>query len=591
MGYYDNPPMINKNQGWDSVSAGILSASESIAKGILARGERKREEEKERKLTIQKLQDQKNKTDLFYNDKMSDWSKSHTKVGGGVDEQINTILQQKIQLAADSQIALLNETDPKIRQSYLKNIRDADGFMNNAANASKAIAMDTATWREGASAISVGVPGGWAINGNPEQIKSRRSALEIMGGLDGLYENTNMSVEEDGTGAGFNIKISGRHKGEGADFEPITINSDSYLKADAAGTGGFLSKVESLDDFYKASKKTIVDDKGKILPGYLSGTFETVDLPSKGNTGGTVKDTWQIQGGQRLETDALRTQIKSSAEIKAAAYLKADKEQSLRTLLDYTLEMQPGYYDETFKNLGGPETQKAELTRLLTDSSFNKFTADLHKTQESGQTVYWGPDSKVGQKDKPSATELRGDKEDKQPPTTYQEDYYKDIISGYRLKPGEKKDGKVAYKTRSILVDNLNKLSGKQDKFITREELLKMYKNSPYKSGNFDTGLTLQEAYEKGKIKVKPEESFVSSFGKGYVYSKEGEGTYKAVKYNVDSAADRVKLALDQTADAGEKKMLQSKLKDASISDWLTNNPQKPGESEQAYINRARKNN
>lgn len=590
MGYYENPPIINPSSGTNAITAGILSGAESIAKGLMLRGERKREQEKEDRLTIQKLQDQKNKTDLFYNDKLSDWSKTHSKVGYGVDDKVSSILQQKIQNAADAQIALTQENDKGKRSEYLKVIRDADGFMNNAANASKAIAMDSATWREGASSISVGVPGGWAINGNPEQIKSRRAALEIMGGLDGLYENTSMDVEEDGTGSGFNIKISGRVKGESKDFEPIVINSASYLKADAQGSGGFLSKVEDLDEFNKTVKKSIVDDKDKILPGYLSELRETVDLPSRGTSGGTVKDTYQIFGGQRLDVEGIKKQINATSSVKASAYLKADKEQSLRTLLDYTLKMQPGYYDEQFKTIGSPEAQKAKLSELLTESSFNTFTANLEKTTENGKTVYWGPDSKVQLKDKPTATSLKEPGEPKEEPTTYKSSYYQEIINGYQPKSGDL-PGQIDYRNRKSLVDNLNKLSGKENKYTTREDIYNRWKNQGYKSGTYVSGNTNEEEYKSGKMKGKDIKSaFNKLFPAGKVFVEDGANNYVPVKnYNINKAEDRIKLALDQTSDAGERKILQKSLSDARLQDWINVNPMKSGETQEQYAARARK--
>jgi hypothetical protein len=79
-------------------------------------------------------------------------------------------------------------------------------------------------------------------------------------------------------------------------------------------------------------------------------------------------------------------------------------------------------------------------------------------------------------------------------------------------------------------------------------------------------------------------------YGDSYIYSKEGEGTYKALKnYNLDNATDRIKLALNYTANTGERKALQGKLKDAKLSDWVRKNPKKRGESDELYAKRAQK--
>jgi hypothetical protein len=611
MGYYENPPIISPGEGYNAITAGILSGSKALAQGFMLRGERIREREKEDRLTIQKLQDQKNKTDLHYNSVLSDWKKKHDKVGGGVDEQITTMVQQKIQDAADAQIALTQESDKDKRKGYLKLISDADVFMNNASEVSKRIAMESATWRE-SSAISIGVPGGWAINGSKEQIKQRRAALEITGGLDGLYENTTMNVKEDGTGTGFNIEFTGRVKGEAENFKPITINSSSYLKADSGGTGGFLSKVEGLDDFIKISQKEVLDNKGKLLEGLLQQKRETVDLPpQKGSSGRGIKDVYQIVEGQRLQTDAIKSKIKEAAEIKATGYLKADKQQSLSSLLEYTLKKEPGFYEDEFLrketgvDVNGKKTytnrtveeQKTMLTDLLTEYSFSKITDNSKYTEENGEKVYWSVDSKVEKKEKPTAASLEGGGLGKQPPTTYQEDYFNEIISGYTPRQGEDLSvGQKNYATRSTLAKNLNKLSGKADKYITKEELFKLYKAQPFvkqtSRGPVNTNMTIEEAYKEGKVEGDIDKAFTSRFGNSYLYGKEGEGAYKAVKdYNINKAVDRIKLALDQTTDAGEKKMLQGKLKDAKLKDWTESNPRKENETLEQYYARATKSN
>ena len=101
--------------------------------------------------------------------------------------------------------------------------------------------------------------------------------------------------------------------------------------------------------------------------------------------------------------------------------------------------------------------------------------------------------------------------------------------------------------------------------------------------------MTIEEAHKKGKIEGDINKAFTSRFGKGYVFAKEGEGAYKAVKYDVNSAVGRIKLALDQTADAGEKKLLQGKLKDAKLKDWTESNPRKENETLEQYYARANK--
>lgn len=590
MGYYENPPIINANRGSEMISASIANAANSLAQGLINRGERKSQEEKERKLTLQKLQDRKNETDLYYNDKLSDWASKVPKSNEAVDAQLSKLVQDKITLAADSRIALLNETEPSKRQEYLKNIKNADVFLQSSSTFAKSIAMQTATWRLDTKAVKVGEPGGHVVNGSTdEQILDNTAFLEIVGGMDARYKDTNISLSEDETGEGAVLTVSGKHD-DGRAFE-VSINSRNFDKAEAESEDGLLLPVESIDTFSTQAREGVVDKKGNILPGYLSQKRETVDLPSSGTSGGVGGDIYQIVNGQRLEEKVIKDTIAKKAEVTATGYLGADSPSRLRALIDYTLKQGVGYYDNQFKDKD-PATQKEMLKSILTEKAFTEMTSTLEKTTENGKTVYWNPTADIKIKDKVSAASLRADKpkEEKQEEPLYQEEYFDDIINGYNPPAGTNlQPGQIEYRTRINLADNLNKLSGEDGKYITKEDLYKIWLNTPYKSGKFDTGLTMQEAYADGKIKGKPEDAFKKSFD-GKLFVKGDGGYYRPVKgYDLKTATGRVKLALDQAANATEKKALQKKLAGARLADWMQKNPIKKGESQQQYAIRAQK--
>ncbi len=383
MGYYENPPMINLNSGSEKLAGGFANAANSIAEALIKRGDRKREEAKEQKLTIQKLQDQKNKTDLYYNDKLSDWSSKNLDTGNELDKKVRGLLQQKIQMAADAQIALTMETDPTKRSLYLKTIKDADTFMTTAAEFGKSVAMDTATWRENTPGMAVGKAGGWVINGkDARDIYSKTAAVEILGGMTAAYDDHSVDIiDEGGT---FSIKVKGKRKDTGEAFDDVVINANSYLNSDKEGAGGFLQKVENIDEFHKTAKKPLLDEKGGVLSTYFDDATETVNVESKG-------DKYKLQFARRLNVDKVKKDLDSQAAIRASGYLRADKEASLRTLLNYTLKLGPEYYDSTFKKLGSPEAQQAALTEILSKDVFDTMTADFAKSKDkNGNTIYFG---------------------------------------------------------------------------------------------------------------------------------------------------------------------------------------------------------
>lgn len=597
MGYYDNPPIIDFSKGYD-YSQGILNASNAFVQGMNTRAERKRELEQQKELTIKRLQERKYEVDLAYNDKLSDWSGKQKNTNTEVDNQIYGIVQEAITTAADNRIRLLNETNPAKRQEYLQSIRDADALMTNTGQFAKILAGQVATWRLNTPAIKVGEIGGNVINGADEtEILDNTAVVEVLGGMDKNYTDTNIKVER--SGDSILLHVSGKRKkgGVGPGKELIvdfnkTINSNTFNSADEDANNGFLLPVESDDTFIKQAKEVVFDEKGKnIIPGLLSQTHYTFDLNSKGNSdakGGG--DVYQIKDGRMLQEDAIKAEINKKAEITATGLIAAagSKPATLRTYINYTLKKGPEYFDKNFKNIKDPELQKQELTKMLTEHAWSKMTRELESSTVNGKQVYWAPDPNISIKGKES---VNADKQEEEQEVPYQTEYYDSLISGYTPAAGERATGaQIAYRTRANLVNTLNDLSGKTDRFITKEELEKQYANAPYKSGNYDTGLTIAEAIAKGKVKGTVKDLVKKIYGDSYLYTKEGEGNYKALKnYNLDSAADRIKLALNYTANAGERKALQGKLKEAKLMDWVRKNPKKAGESQEAYAKRAQK--
>ena len=584
MGYYENPPMVQSDRSASIIADSIVRSSESIAKGFIAMGERKRQEEKERKLTIQKLQEQKNKVDLAYNDKVSEWSKTQGKGNPDVTKRIYNLIDSKIKLAADSQIALLSETNTEERNKHLKNIRTADQFLNNSAKFGESLAMDTATWREAAKSLKVGVAGGYVINGKDDkEIMDNTSAVEILGGMDQTYEETSIDVKPDEDGDGVILIVSGKRKEDGSTFTS-TVRSKDYMSSDVSGNGGFLLPVEKLDDFYAQATKDVVDKKGFIYAGYLSQTRETVDLPSSGG------DIYQLRNGQRLQDKAIKAKINEKSSIRAEGIIATYNPSSLRTLIDYTLGNQPGYYDKNFKTLN-PNDQKLVLTEMLTNKSFEGMTNNLERTKDAnGNTVYWNPSEDIGIKAKPEPNKREEDSK-----TTYKVQDIDKLIIGNARSNTSKRDPKYQYEERTNVVETLNVLSG-SNKFMTRDELYNMWKNQPYVSPKgYETGRTIGEEYSEGKLKGKNvKNAFNAEYPStsGYYYEQTSSGLYEPIpkSYNMNSAYDRVKLALDRGGlNATEVKQLQGKLEDARLMDWITANRRKEGETEQQYAARAKK--
>jgi len=589
MGYYDNPPIVDFSKSQD-YSSGIINASNAFVQGMNQRADRKRQEEQQQELTLKRLQERKYEVDLAYNDKLSDWSVKQENTNSEVDNQIYGIVQEAITTAADNRIRLLNETNPAKRQEYLQSIRDADALMTNTGQFAKVLAGQVATWRLNTPAAKVGEIGGNVVNGkDANEIMDNTAVLEVLGGMDKDYTDTKINVQRNGDSVLLNV--SGKRT-DGTVFN-MPINSKIFNTADKDANNGFLLNVESDDTFIKQARETVFDEKGKdIIPGFLSETTYTHDLLSKGNSDAKGQgDIYQIRNGRMLQEGAIKKEIQKKAEITATGLISAagSKPATLRTYINYTLKKGPEFYDKNFATIKDPTAQTEALTQMLTDHAWGKMTRELESSDINGKRVYWAPSANIGLKGKENTGVGKSQKEEQEP--TYLNEYYDNLISGYQPKQDENvTTGQAAYRTRANVVSTLNDLSGKTDRFVTREDLEKQYANAPYKSGNFDTGLTIGEAIAKGKIKGTVKDMVKNIYGDSYIYTKEGEGTYKALKnYNLENATDRIKLALNYTANSGERKVLQGKLQDARLMDWVKKNPKKANESDQAYAKRAQK--
>ena len=379
MGYYENPPILNLNSGADKITAGIMDAADSISKAFIKRGEDRREEEKERKLSIQKIQDAKNRTDLEYAETLSNWEIKNPSDNSDISTQARAMLQSKIKLAADAKIALTMETDPAKREEYLKHITNANKFMDVAAKAGKGFGMEAATYGD-TSAIAMNVPGGWAVTGDGETRRNRTYALDIMSKRTGGFENSGVRLIDKGDH--FDAEFYGKRKGEETEFK-TTISSLDYLNSDENGNGGLLHKVENANEFFTDAKKSVYDaESGRILDKMVDPELKTVDI---GNG-------YQLAEAKRLNLPLATEEIRKKAAIKASGYMKANKPSDMWSLVNWTLGMGEGYYENKFLKaddgrLLTTEEQQAKLTNLLTEKAVANMTGTLRKTN-NGQDIW-----------------------------------------------------------------------------------------------------------------------------------------------------------------------------------------------------------
>ena len=252
MGYYENPPIVQPSRGGEIIASSIAGAANSIAEGLLKRGERKREDEKAHQTAMQKMRDEKNKVDLAYNDKLSDWDSKRQHTTEAIDDKIYAIMRDRIKTAADSRIKLLNETDSDIRQGYLRDIRNADQSLSNSKDFAVSIGGEVVTYGEKMSATTIGNPKGHMVNGKDDkERKDNTSIMDVLSNRIQTYQSTNVDVIPGNKGDDFDLIVSGV-RGDGTKFEK-TVNSADYLKGSVKGDQSLLIPIEDRTANFKKS--------------------------------------------------------------------------------------------------------------------------------------------------------------------------------------------------------------------------------------------------------------------------------------------------------------------------------------------------
>jgi hypothetical protein len=472
-----------------------------------------------------------------------------------------------------------------------------DSLLDNASKTVKVLGGTVSTYRLKAKAALIGKPGGYVVNGDSDKdIEYNTGFLDVVSGMaaaNNTYTEQDLAVELDASGTGFNITAYGKYNGKSF-IKPI--NTRSYVSADDDLDDGLLSNVETMDTFYKEANLEVADKDNKIFEGLLLQTYGTVDVASEGG------DQYQLVNARKLNVPVIESKLRSKAEIKATGILAADNPSSLRTLINYTLEQGVGAYDKEFLPLKTVKEKQDYLTNLLTKKSFEGLTAQIKRTpNKDGGFDYWNPDETSLQiKEKPKPIKVGGgnnngggndNDEDSGGSGDYRSAYYDNLRNGVKRKPNETQ-GIYNNRSRKYYVENLNRLAGDVEKFITTDDLYKKFLKEPIKEGATVTFADQILARKLTKEQVK--KAFNSRFPKSEIYYEKSPGDYRALNnYNIYKASSRTRLALDFTGGEGEIKKLQGKVGEAEamdrLTDWTNKNPQKQGETLEAYTARYRK--
>jgi hypothetical protein len=397
MGYYENPPIIERAKSGELIAAGIERAAASIAGGIQTYAANVDRIAKEREAAIKKERDERNKIELLWNDKKDDWSAKQDKLSVKPDQKIYEIVGERIKEAADAQVALLSETDGPKRQELLSKISLANKYIDETAEGVKTLGGELAVYAD--SAGTYGQPGGYVINGVGDVVDKKIGAMNVLTQRTQGYDDSSYEVTDDGAG-GFNITAKWKKKGED-NYNEYTFNSGEYLVSDKLSNNSFLIKVPDRNENIKQAKETFFD-KDQIRPGYLSMVPETINIESTGRQ-------MEMVGVRRLNMPAITSAIEEKSDIEATGWINGSKTPELRAFVDVTLGNDRGYFDKYIAPKT-PEEQQAILKEMLTKNTLDAVTKNLTRTKEKGEDgketiVFWeNKDAIVTPKKEPKVT-------------------------------------------------------------------------------------------------------------------------------------------------------------------------------------------
>ena len=326
------------------------------------------EKAKERKNKTELIRKTINETEVYWNDKVSDLKSTVKDTGTAIDDQIHSVINTNIRKAADSQISLVNETDPKNRRILQNNVRNAEKIVSLMGDFTGALLDETKKIKEQAPSV-YGQDGSYIVNGKDEEESlDYLSAINVLNKQNKYPESSKVDLNFDEKTEQLTLSISGKRE-DGKDFY-VKLNAADYMQADGVDAG-LISEVPSFSEQnQRARDYSIVGGKGagatSIKPGFLIEGRDTV--PIRGGK-------YELLGAKEVNVKSLESQVKKEVFTPAAAGVLA---RNNRNYMKNTFEVNlDGFTPEgmtwnQFNNISDPVVQR----NILADAMSKKFMYD-----------------------------------------------------------------------------------------------------------------------------------------------------------------------------------------------------------------------
>jgi len=571
-GAYENPQRLTGDTYASAFSRGINQMNQGVAQQQQANEqERKRAQQKQeadQQRIIENMQRVQGNADVWNLEQMSNLATAPKT--SAIQDELTRTLNSRIDIATQAQIYLKTQFgDQEKRVSAQKAITDYYDLLNLSKTATQNFVATGDYWRENAAQIGEKVT---IIGNTPEEIANNQFFVNAIGTI---YSDADFEMVYDEEKNDIMIKVSGNEPTRLEDGQLIDGEyREKYISARAWNAQSaenkqfsFVSNVpqivtESLERMKPADKTPNNDGLGIIK---ANGQFADKYWSKEQ----IFRDKIEVQGSSRsrkteevrqyLNVDEIRKDMMSILKSKVSG-VNSNVQMAANAWNIDLKQLNKGIENE-YQNVQPTDEQ---FEQVLFEQILQARTSGL-KQDENGFYLSGGKSVIAPTKSIKKTT----------PISTYRNDYYSNIVRG----------GTGGLNNTQVTLSNLTKITGPKSQYMTKENIYETWLNTPY--GDF-TDTTNAEHYEERD--EDPKTVFNKLAPKEGLYKIIGNSPVYAGNYNLDSATDRLKFALDNTT-ASERTSVQKTtlMKTARQIDWQADNPKKADETLTQYAERMNK--
>jgi hypothetical protein len=572
-GAYENPQRLTGDTQAGAFAKGLMQNQQNLTAQNEARAReearRKEKAKADQQRIIENMQRVQGTADVWNLEQMSNLATAPKT--SAIQDELTRTLNSRIDIATQAQIYLKTQFgDNEKRVSAQKAITDYYDLLSLSKTATQNFVATGDYWRENAAEIGKKVT---IIGSTPDEIANNQFFVNALGGV---YSDADFEMAYDEEKNDIMIKVSGN--------EPERLENgqlvegqyrEKYISARAWNAQSaenkqfsFVSSVpqivtESLERMKPADKTPNNDGLGIIK---ANGQFADKYWSKEQ----IFRDRIKVQGSRSRRTEEVRQYLNVDEIRKDMMSILKSKVSGVNG----NVQMAANAWNIDLKQLNeGIENEYQTLQptdeqfeQVLFDQIIQARTQGL-KQDENGFYMSGGK-SVVQSKSSGSNTNT--------PISTYRNDYYSNIVRG----------GTGGLNNTQVTLSNLTKITGPKSQYMTKENIYETWLNTPF--GDFSGSPSNAEHYEKRD--EDPKAVFNKLAPKEGLYKIIGNKPVYAGNYNLNSATDRLKFALDNTT-ASERTNVQKTtlMKTARQIDWQADNPKKADETLTQYAERMNK--